>query len=123
MTNPPQYVIILKTLEDIVNKFIQEGLDAGYEFIIIEPQEGYNEAIVAFDRGRLVYDTEKLMDAMRKYHRWEYETAISWFEYNTLSLTDMKGGPLFFEEDEEFYLTHHDKRVKLEIRNKILEDK
>ena len=106
-----------------MNKFIQEGLDAGYEFIIIEPQEGYNEAIVAFDRGRLVYDTEKLMDAMRKYHRWEYETAISWFEYNTLSLTDMKGGPLFFEEDEEFYLTHHDKRVKLEIRNKILEDK
>ena len=40
-----------------MNKFIQEGLDAGYEFIIIEPQEGYNEAIVAFDRGRLVYDT------------------------------------------------------------------
>ena len=54
-----------------MNKFIQEGLDAGHEFIIIEPQEGYNEAIVAFDRGRLVYDTEKLMDAMRKYHHWE----------------------------------------------------
>ena len=43
-----------------MNKFIQEGLAAGYEFIIIEPQEGFNEAIVAFDRGRLVYDTEKL---------------------------------------------------------------
>ena len=45
-----------------MNKFIQEGLDAGHEFIIIEPQEGYNEAIVAFDKGRLVYDTEKLMN-------------------------------------------------------------
>ena len=106
-----------------MNKFIQEGSDAGHEFIIIEPQEGYNEAIVAFDRGRLVYDTQKLMDAMRKYNHWEYETAITFFEYNTLSLTDMKGGPLFFEEEEDFYLTHNDKRVTLEIRKKILEDK
>lgn len=106
-----------------MNKFIQEGIDAGYEFIIIEPQEGYNEAIVAFDRERLVYDTERLMDAMRKYHYWEYETAITWFEYNTLSLTYMKGGPLFFEEDEEYYLTHNDERVTIEVRNKILEDK
>ena len=106
-----------------MNKFIQEGLDAGHEFIIIEPQEGYNEAIVAFDRGRLVYDTQKLMDAMRKHNYWEYETAITFFEYNTLSLTDMKGGPLFFEEEEDFYLTHKDKRVTLEIRKKILEDK
>ncbi len=106
-----------------MNKFIQEGLDAGYEFIIIEPQEGYNEAIVAFDRERLVYDTEKLMNAMRKYHYWEYETAITWFEYNTLSLTYMKGGPLFFEEDEQYYLTHNDEHVTLEVRNKILEAK
>ena len=106
-----------------MNKFIQEGLDAGHEFIIIEPQEGYNEAIVAFDRGRLVYDTEKLMDAMRKFHHWEYETAISWFEYNTMSLTYMEGGPLFYEEEEEFYLIHHDERVAQEVRKKILEDK
>jgi hypothetical protein len=35
----------------------------------------------------------------------------------------MKGGPLFFEEDEEFYLTHDSERVTLEVRNKILEDK
>ena len=106
-----------------MNKFIQEGLDAGHEFIIIEPQEGYNEAIVAFDRGRLVYDTQKLMDAMRKHNYWEYETAITYFEYNTLSLTHMEGGPLFFEEEEDFYLTHNDKRVTLEVRKKILEDK
>lgn len=106
-----------------MNKFIQEGLNAGYEFIIIEPQEGYNEAIVAFDRGRLVYDTEKLMDAMRKYHHWEYDTAITWFEYNTLPLTRMEGGPLFFEPEEKFYLTHNRRRVTLKVRNKILEDK
>ena len=28
-----------------------------------------------------------------------------------------------FEEDDEFYLTHDKKRVTIEIRNKILEDK
>ena len=106
-----------------MNKFIDEGLKAGYEFIIIEPQEGYNEAIVAFDRGRLVYDTEMLMDAMRKYHHWEYGTAITWFEYNTLALTHMEGGPLFFEPEEEFYLTQVDKPVTLEVRKKIMEDK
>jgi hypothetical protein len=35
----------------------------------------------------------------------------------------MDGGPLFFEPEEEFYLTHNDKRVTLEVRNKIMEDK
>jgi hypothetical protein len=35
----------------------------------------------------------------------------------------MEGGPLFFEEDEEFYLTQDTERVTLEVRNKILEDK
>ena len=106
-----------------MNKFIDDGVKKGYEFIIIEPQECYNESIVAFDKGRLVYDTEQLMDCTRKYYQWEYASAIEWFEYNTMSLTDMKGGPLFFEEDEEFYLTHETKRVTLEVRNKILEDK
>lgn len=106
-----------------MNKFIDDAVKKGYEFIVIEPQECYNDSIVAFDRGRLVYDTEKLMDRTRVYYEWEYETAIEWFEYNTLSLTHMEGGPLFFEEDEENYLTHNDERVTLEVRNKILEDK
>jgi hypothetical protein len=106
-----------------MNKFIDDAVKKGYEFIVIEPQECYNDSIVAFDRGRLVYDTEKLMDRTRVYYEWEYETAIEWFEYNTLSLTYMEGGPLFFEEDEENYLTHNDERVTLEVRNKILEDK
>jgi len=106
-----------------MNKFIDDAVKKGYEFIVIEPQECYNDSIVAFDKGRLVYDTEMLMDRTRVYYEWEYETAIEWFEYNTLSLTHMEGGPLFFEEDEEFYLTHNDERVTLEVRNKILEDK
>jgi len=106
-----------------MNKFIDDAVKKGYEFIVIEPQECYNDSIVAFDNGRLVYDTERLMDCTRMYYEWEYETAIEWFEYNTMSLTYMEGGPLFFEEDEEYYLTHNDERVTLEVRNKILEDK
>ena len=106
-----------------MNKFIQEGLDNGNSFIVIEPQGGYNKAIVAFHKGRLVYDVETLMKCMMKCHDWQYHEAIEWFEYNTLSLTDMKGGPLFFEPDEEFYLTHQDKRVTIEVRKKIMEDK
>ena len=106
-----------------MNKFIDDGVKKGYEFIVIEPQECYNESIVAFDNGRLVYNTEQLMDCTRKYYEWEYSTAIEWFEYNTMSLTHMEGGPLFFEEDEEFYLTQDTERVTLEVRNKILEDK
>ncbi len=106
-----------------MNKIIDDAVKNGYEFIIIEPQECYNESIVAFDKGRLVYDTEALMDCTRKYYEWEYGTAIEWFEYNTLSLTYMNAGPLFYEEDEEFYLTHNDKRVTLEVRKKIMEDK
>ena len=106
-----------------MNKFIDEGVKAGYEFVVIEPKECYNESIVAFDGGRLVYDVEKLMNCTREYYEWDYSTAIEWFEYNTLALTYMSGGPLFFEEEEEFYLTHDEKHVTIEIRNKILEDK
>ena len=50
-----------------MNKFIDDAVKKGYEFIVIEPQECYNDSIVAFDKGRLVYDTETLMDCTRKY--------------------------------------------------------
>jgi len=106
-----------------MNKFIDEGVKAGYEFVVIEPKECYNESIVAFDEGRLVYDVEKLMNCTREYYDWDYTAAIEWFEYNTLALTYMSGGPLFFEEEEEFYLTQVDEPVTLEVRKKIMEDK
>ena len=106
-----------------MNKFIDEGVKEGYEFIVIEPQDCYNKAIVAFDDGHLVYDVEKLMNCTRKYYDWDYATAIEWFEYNTLALTYMSSGPLFFEEDEKFYLTQDEKCVTIKIRNKIMEDK
>jgi hypothetical protein len=35
----------------------------------------------------------------------------------------MEGGPLFFEPEEKYYLTHQDKPVTLEVRKKIMEDK
>ena len=49
-----------------MNKFIDEGVKAGYEFVVIEPKECYNDSIVAFDGGRLVYDVEKLMNCILK---------------------------------------------------------
>lgn len=104
-----------------MNKFIKEGLDGGHKFIVIEPQEGYNEAIVAFDKGKLVYDVEKLMNCMMDYYDWDYPTAIEWFEYKTVSLTQMAGGPLFFEEEEECYLMYEEEQVAQEVRNKIME--
>jgi len=46
-----------------MNKFIDDAVKKGYEFIVIEPQECCNDSIVAFDKGRLVYDTEMLIHA------------------------------------------------------------
>lgn len=105
--------IIPNRLKDVPNQFIEDAKLSGYKFTILEPQEAYNDAIVAFDQGRLVYDVEKLMDCMRIYNHWEYGTAITWFEYNILNTTKLEGGPLFYEEDEEFYLTHKLKCVTL----------
>ena len=96
-----------------MNKFIKEGMSAGFEFIVLEPKEELNNAIIGFDNesGRLIYEVDKLLKCFEE--EMDPRDAVDWFYYNTIETTHMKGGPFFYDENEENYLTHHKKCVKL----------
>ena len=104
-----------------MNKYIKESLDSGHDPIVLEPQEKLNKAIVGVDNGRLVYHVDTLLDCFAE--DMGDIKAIDWFFYNTLDTTKMKDGPLFLDENEKNYLTFRDKCVKLDLYNKVLEDK
>ena len=96
-----------------MNKFIKEGITAGFEFIVLEPKDAINNASIGFDKedGRLVYEVEKILKCLEE--DMDPRDAVDWFYYNTIETTHMKGGPFFYDENEENYLTHHKKHVKL----------
>ena len=96
-----------------MNKFIKEGISAGFEFIVLEPKEELNNAIIGFDNesGRLIYEVDKLLKCFEE--EMDPRDAVDWFYYNTIETTHMKGGPFFDDENEENYLTHRKKCVKL----------
>ena len=96
-----------------MNKFIKEGISAGFEFIVLEPKEELNNAIIGFDNdsGRLIYEVDKLLKCFEE--EMDPRDAVDWFYYNTIETTHMKGGPFFYDENEENYLTHHKKHAKL----------
>ena len=96
-----------------MNKFIQEGIEVTEGFIVLEPQSILNEAIIGFDKeeGRLIYDVPKVLECFEK--EMGPTEAVDWFYFNTIETTHMKGGPFFYDENEENYLTHQKKHVKL----------
>ena len=98
-----------------MNKFIEDGVKAGYNFIVLEPQSSLNKAIVGFDKehGRLVYEVDKLLVCFKDDSDMDAVEALEWFDYNVIDLTYMKNGPLFYDKNEKNYLTHREKRVKL----------
>lgn len=86
---------------------IQDAVDDGYEFIILEPRETFAAAVKEFHREekRLVYDIDTLLSCLAEEYGWDPVGCLEWFDYNIFSLTYMKGGPLFFDEFEQIYLT------------------
>ena len=52
----------------------------------------------------------------------EYDTSIKVYTPKTAYERAQEENNAF-EEEEEYYLTHKDKRVTLEVRKRILEDK
>lgn len=104
-----------------MNKFIKESLDSGYNPLVLEPQIKLNKSIVGVDNGRLIYHVDTLLQCLAE--DVGDIAAIDRFVYETLSTTKMAGGPLFFDENEITYLTMPYKTVKIEVYNKVLEDK
>ena len=94
---------------------IQDAVDDGYEFMVLEPREVFAPAVKEFhhDERRLVYSVDVLLACLSKEHGWDPIGSLEWFDYNILPLTHMSGGPLFYDEYEDIILTLEEEHVTL----------
>jgi len=88
-------------------KLIEEAVEDGHSFIVLEPKEIFEDSIKEFNskRGCLVYNVSILLQCLKDAYDWDAIDALEWFDYNIFDLTFMKGGPIFYDEFEEKYLT------------------
>lgn len=92
------------------NNIIESAIESGHQFIILEPREMFEASIKEFHpiENRLVYNIEMLLECLKESYGWDSEEALEWFDYNIYDLTFLKGGPIFYDEFEESYLTIND---------------
>lgn len=97
------------------NKIIKNAKESGHQFIILEPKEIFEDSLKEFHfkENRLVYNVDALLQCLKDAYGWDAITALEWFDYNIFDLTFMDGGPIFYDEFEEKYLTISSKHVKL----------
>ena len=100
---------------NLAEEAIEEGLISGHSFIILEPKEVFNPSIKEFHKkeGRLVYDIEALLKCLSKEYGWDAVGSLEWFDYNIYCLTHMDGGPIFYDEFDQVYLTLEEEHVTL----------
>ena len=86
---------------------IQSAVDAGHNFLILEPREVFAPAVMEMHPklNRLIYKVDILLACLSKAYDWDPIKSLEWFDYNIMSLTFMEGGPIFYDEFEEKYLT------------------
>jgi hypothetical protein len=95
-------------------------VDKGFvDFVILEPQDIFNKAIVGFDekQNRLIYDYDKMVDAWARTNEESslestYENALEWINYNTLRAVPYMGKyrPIITTWDDD---TETDKELDL----------
>ena len=97
------------------NEIIETAIEDGHTFIVLEPKEVFEDSVKEFhsEEGRLVYNVDALLQCLRDAYEWDAVMALEWFDYNIYDLTFMKGGPIFYDEFEEKYLTLHEQHVTL----------
>lgn len=86
---------------------IQKAVEDGHTFMVLEPREVFSPAVQEFhsEQKRLVYNVDILLSCLSTAYDWDPIESLEWFEYNVFDLTYMKGGPIFFDEFEQIYLT------------------
>ena len=89
---------------------IQQAVEDGHSFLVLEPKEVFAPAVMEFhrDKKRLVYKVDILLSCLSKAYGWGPIESLEWFDFNVFSLTYMSGGPIFYDESEEKYLTIDD---------------
>ena len=89
------------------DEVIQEAIDEGHSFLVLEPRELFAPAVMGMHPklNRLIYKVDILLACLSKAYDWDPIESLEWFDYNIMSLTFMEGGPIFYDEFEEKYLT------------------
>lgn len=100
---------------NFANKIIEDAVADGHKFMVLEPKEVFGNAIKEFHvkENRLVYNVDALLQCLKDAYNWDAVMALEWFDYNIFDLTYMDGGPIFYDEFEEKYLTLKSKHVTL----------
>ncbi len=86
---------------------IQSAVADGHSFLVLEPREIFAPAVMEIHPklNRLVYKVDILLSCLSQAYDWGPLESLEWFDYNIMSLTYMEGGPIFYDEYEENYLT------------------
>tara|TARA_R110000772_G_scaffold59333_3_gene134351 strand:- start:296 stop:601 length:306 start_codon:yes stop_codon:yes gene_type:complete len=97
------------------HEIIEKAIEDGHTFIVLEPKEAFKNSVREFhtEENRLVYNVDALLQCLRDAYDWDPVQALEWFDYNVFDLTFMTGGPIFYDEFEEKYLTLESQHVTL----------
>ena len=89
--------------ENIIHKAVEDG----YNFIVLEPRDVFAPSVMEFneEHKKLVYKVDILLACLSKAYGWGPIEALEWFDFNVFDLTFMNGGPLFYDEFDQKYLT------------------
>lgn len=92
---------------NFADETIESAVENGHTFVVLEPREIFAPSVMEFreDFGRLVYKVDILLSCLSDAYGWNPVESLEWFDYNVFSLTYMEGGPIFYDEYEEKYLT------------------
>tara|TARA_R110001592_G_scaffold106073_1_gene298060 strand:+ start:614 stop:919 length:306 start_codon:yes stop_codon:yes gene_type:complete len=97
------------------HEIIEKAVEDGHTFIVLEPKESFKNSVKEFhiEEKRLVYNVDALLQCLKDAYGWDAVEALEWFDYNVFDLTFMTGGPIFYDEFEEKYLTLESQHVTL----------
>jgi len=92
---------------NFADEVIETAIHNGHRFVILEPRDVFAPSVMEFreDHGRFVEKVEILLSCLAQAYGWDPVGCLEWFDYNVFSLTYMDGGPIFYDEFEEKYLT------------------
>ena len=92
------------------DRLIEDSIKKGHSFLILEPRDVFAPSVMELHptENRLVYKVDILLSCLSKQYDWDAVEALEWFDYNIMSLTHMDGGPIFYDEFSENYLTIDD---------------
>jgi|TARA_R110001583_G_scaffold501_9_gene4577 hypothetical protein len=92
------------------DRLIEDSIKKGHSFLILEPREVFAPSVMELHptEKRLVYKVDILLACLSEEYDWDAVESLEWFDYNIMSLTHMAGGPIFYDEFSENYLTIDD---------------